>query len=250
MFCDLKEKTALVTGASRGIGSFIAKKLASLGAFVYINYNSSDEKAKKVIEEILEAGGRAELCKFDVSETESVTAAVSDIIKKRGNLHILVNNAGITKDALIMRMKETDWDNVVNINLKGVFNCSKAVVSHMMKARFGRIINISSVVGSMGNPGQTNYAATKAGTEGFTKSMAREVASRGITVNAVAPGYIETEMTDVIPEKIKEELIRQIPLNRIGKPEEVANAVAFLASDEASYITGHVFHVNGGLLCD
>jgi 3-oxoacyl-[acyl-carrier protein] reductase len=250
MFCDLKEKTALVTGASRGIGSFIAKKLASHGAFVYINYNSSDARAQKIVDEIVESGGQAELCKFDVSDYEAVLNSFSDIIQAKGNIHILVNNAGITKDALLMRMKEADWDNVININLKGVFNCSKAVVSSMLKQRFGRIINISSVVGSMGNAGQTNYAATKAGLEGFTKSMAREVASRGITVNAVAPGYIETEMTDVIPEKIKEELIKQIPLNRIGKPEEIANAVAFLASDEASYITGHVFHVNGGLLCD
>jgi 3-oxoacyl-[acyl-carrier protein] reductase len=244
-------KNALVTGASRGIGRAIALKLAEHGATVAINFSSSKDAAEQTANEINASGhGKATMLQFDVADHEAVRKSVSDFIKEHGAIHILVNNAGITRDTMLARMKEQDWDKVININLKGVFNCVSAVTRSMMKERWGRIINIGSVVGDMGNPGQANYAAAKAGIEGFTKTVAREVASRNITANVVAPGFIETDMTAALPDKIKENLMQQIPAGRMGTPEDVAEAVVFLASDAASYITGHVLHINGGLLCD
>ncbi|WP_022853796.1 3-oxoacyl-[acyl-carrier-protein] reductase [Thermodesulfatator atlanticus] len=243
----LENRIALVTGASRGIGRAIALALAKEGADVIVNYASSAEAAKEVVSEIKALGRKAIALKFDVASFDEVQNAVKEAEENFGPIDILVNNAGITRDTLLMRMKEEDWDKVLGVNLKGAFNCSKAVIQGMMKRRFGRIINISSVIAFSGNPGQTNYAAAKAGLIGFTKSLAREVATRGITVNAVAPGYIETDMTAKIPEKIKQAILAQIPMGRVGKAEEVAPAVVFLASEEASYITGAVIHVNGGL---
>ena len=242
-------RIAVVTGGSRGIGKAICKELAQQGAVVYINFVSNEDAAKEVQTEIAASGGRAELLSFDVSDGKAVSEAMKKVISDEGAVHILVNNAGITRDGLLARMKEDDWQKVIDTNLTGLFNCTKAVLMNMMKQRWGRIINIGSVVGAMGNPGQANYAAAKAGIEGFTKSLAKEVASRGITANVVSPGFIETDMTQVLPEKVKEQLLSQIPVGRFGKPEDVASAVAFLASEASAYITGHVLHVNGGLLC-
>jgi len=243
----LNGKIALVTGGSRGIGKSIAKRLSSEGAFVVINYLQNETAALKTKMEIEEAGGQVLLSKFNVSDFDTVHEEIDKIIEKLGGLHILINNAGITKDTLLMRMKEEDWDSVISINLKGIFNCTKAVTRNMFKQREGRIVNLTSVVGEMGNAGQTNYAASKAGIIGFTKACAREMAPRGITVNAVSPGFIKTDITDQLTEEIRKVYIDKIPMNRFGSPEDVAGAVAFLTSDDASYITGEVFRVNGGI---
>ncbi|MDA8162992.1 MAG: 3-oxoacyl-[acyl-carrier-protein] reductase [Desulfobacteraceae bacterium] len=246
----LDGKVALVTGGSRGIGRAVCLKLAFLGAYVFINYASSESLARAVSDEIAASGGKASLLPFDVADGAAASGAIKGLINEAGGLHILVNNAGITRDALVARMKPDDWDRVISVNLKGVFNCIQPAITAMMKQRWGRIVNIGSVVGTMGNAGQVNYAAAKAGLEGLTKSVAREVASRGVTANVVAPGFIETDMTAGLSEKIKEQLLARIPLGRMGKAEDVAAAVAFLGSEDASYITGHVLHVNGGLICN
>ena len=244
----LDGKAALVTGASRGIGRAIALKLAGEGAKVAINYAGNTAKAEAVKAEIEAAGGTAMLVQADVSDAAQVDAMVKSVTEAFGTIDILVNNAGITRDGLLMRMKEEDFDAVLDTNLKGIFHVTKAVSKLMMKKRAGRIVNMASVVGIMGNAGQTNYAAAKAGVIGFTKSAAREFAARGITVNAVAPGFIATDMTAAMPEKAKEATLAAIPLRRMGEPEDVANAVAFLVSDQASYITGQVVKVDGGMV--
>ncbi len=244
----LDGKTALVTGASRGIGRAIALRLAAEGARVAINYAGNVKAAEEVKAAIEAAGGTAILCRADVADSAAVEAMVADVAKEFGAIDILVNNAGITRDTLLMRMKDEDFAKVLDTNLKGVFYCTKAVAKLMMKKRAGRIINMASVVGLVGNAGQTNYAAAKAGVIGFSKSAAKELASRGITVNAVAPGFIGTDMTADLPESVKEKALSDIPLGRAGQPEDVANAVLFLASDQASYITGQVVHVDGGMV--
>ena len=244
----LKNKIALITGAGRGIGRAIAIALAKEGAEVVINYNGSEERAKEVKQTIEENGGKASIYKCNVSDFAACEAMIKDIVKEYGHLDILVNNAGITKDGLIMKMKEEDFDSVLNVNLKGTFNTIRHSARQMLKQRSGKIINISSVSGILGNVGQANYAASKAGVIGLTKATARELASRGITVNAVAPGFIETDMTAVLPEKVKEASVSQIPLGKFGSPEQVASAVAFLASSDAAYITGQVLHVDGGMV--
>ena len=243
-----KKKVAVVTGASRGIGRAIALELASRGATVVINYNGSLERAEEVQKEIEEKGGEAEIRQWNVADHKACESAVKDIVKTHGSIDILVNNAGITKDGLLMKMSEEDFDKVLDTNLKGTFHTIRAALRQMIRQRSGRIINMASVVGVSGNAGQANYAASKAGVIGLTKTAAREVASRGITVNAVAPGFIETDMTEVLPEKIKEASAAQIPLGKFGKAEDVANAVAFLASEDAGYITGQVLHVDGGMV--
>ena len=244
----LDGKTALVTGASRGIGRAIALRLAAEGASVAINYAGNTAKAEETKAAIEAAGGKAALFQADVSDSAQVEQMVAAVTEAFGNIDILVNNAGITRDGLLMRMKEEDFDAVLDTNLKGIFHVTKAVSKLMMKKRAGRIVNMASVVGIMGNAGQTNYAAAKAGVIGFTKSAAREFAARGITVNAVAPGFIATDMTAAMPEKAKEATLAAIPLRRMGEPEDVANAVAFLVSDQASYITGQVVKVDGGMV--
>lgn len=244
----LEGKIAVVTGASRGIGRAIAEKLASMGAMVVINYNGSAKKAEEVKAKIESNGQKAAVMQCNVSDYAACEAFIGEIIKTYGRIDILVNNAGITKDGLLMKMSEEDFDNVINVNLKGTFNCVRHVARQMIKQRAGRIINLSSVVGVTGNAGQVNYAASKAGVIGLTKSTAREVASRGITVNAVAPGFIETDMTEVLSDKVKEASAAQIPLGHFGKAEDVANTVAFLASDDAGYITGQIIHVDGGMV--
>ncbi|MFC2740553.1 MAG: 3-oxoacyl-[acyl-carrier-protein] reductase [Selenomonas sp.] len=244
----LDGKTALVTGASRGIGRAIALRLAAEGARVAINYAGNVKAAEEVKAAIEAAGGTAILCRADVADSAAVEAMVADVAKEFGAIDILVNNAGITRDTLLMRMKDEDFAKVLDTNLKGVFYCTKAVAKLMMKKRAGRIVNMASVVGLVGNAGQTNYAAAKAGVIGFSKSAAKELASRGITVNAVAPGFIGTDMTADLPESVKEKALSDIPLGRAGQPEDVANAVLFLASDQASYITGQVVHVDGGMV--
>ncbi|MBO5082148.1 MAG: 3-oxoacyl-[acyl-carrier-protein] reductase [Lachnospiraceae bacterium] len=243
----MSEKIALVTGASGGIGRAIAVALAGAGVYVYVNYNGSQGKAEETVRLIEEKGGQAEICKFNVGDFEETNKAVSDIIAAKGRLDILVNNAGITKDGLMMMMTEAQFDDVININLKGAFNTIKAATRTMVKQRSGRIINITSVSGVMGNAGQANYSASKAGMIGLTKSMARELASRNITVNAVAPGFIETEMTAVLSDTVKEAAVKQIPVGRFGQPEDIANMVKYLASDEAAYVTGQVICVDGGM---
>lgn len=244
----LENKVALVTGGSRGIGRAIVLALAQRGADVAINFAGNVAAAEQVAAEVQQLGRKALLVQGDVADTEACAAMVDKVVSELGRIDILVNNAGITRDGLLMRMKEADWDAVLTTNLKGVFNCTKAAVKYMMKQRAGKIVNISSVVGVMGNAGQANYAAAKAGVIGFTKSVAKEVASRGITANAVAPGFIATDMTSVLPEKVVEEMAAGIPLKRAGQPEDVANAVLFLVSDEAAYITGQTLHVDGGMV--
>lgn len=245
---DLTGKTAIITGASRGIGAEIAKRFAAAGANVVVNYSGSQQKAEAVVEAIEENGGKAIAVKANVADADTVKAMVDETISHFGTVDILVNNAGITRDNLMMRMKDDEWDDVINTNLKGVFICTKAVTRQMMKQRSGRIVNIASIVGIMGNAGQANYVASKAGVIGLTKTTARELASRGITANAVAPGFITTEMTDGLNEEIQQSMMSQIPLGRFGKPEEVAKAALFLASDEASYMTGQTLHLDGGMV--
>jgi len=244
----LTGKSALVTGASRGIGREIALQLAQAGAKVAVNYSGSEAKAKEVVDQIKANGGEAFAIQADVSNAESVDAMVKEVIGQFGSLDILVNNAGITRDNLLMRMKEDEWDAVINTNLKGVFICTKAVTRQMMKQRKGRIINIASIVGVCGNPGQANYTAAKAGVIGLTKTTAKELSSRNITVNAVAPGFISTDMTDELGEEVREAMLKQIPLARFGNAVDVANVVRFLASDESGYITGQTIHVDGGMV--
>ena len=244
---NLSGKVALVTGASRGIGRQIAVTLAGYGAAVIVNYNGSEAKAAEVVEEIAANGGPAEAIQCSVSDYEKAGEMISGIVKKYGHLDIVVNNAGITRDNLIMKMSEEDFDAVIDTNLKGAFNCTKHVARQMLKQKSGRIINISSVSGVMGNAGQANYCASKAGLIGLTKSVARELGSRGITVNAVAPGFIKTEMTDVLPEDVKKAMGEQIPLKRFGETKDIAETVAFLASEGAAYITGQVISVDGGM---
>lgn len=245
---NLNGKIALITGGSRGIGKAIALKLASLGANIVVNYTKSDTKAKEVIKLAEEMGVRAIAVKADVSNKDDVENFINKVLGEFGRIDILVNNAGITRDNLLMRMKEEEWDDVININLKGTFNVTKAAIRAMMKQKGGSIINVASVIGITGNQGQCNYAASKAGIIGFTKSIAKEVAKKKVRVNAVAPGFIKTDMTEKLPEKVKEEYLSKIPLNRLGEPEDIANAIAFLASDLSSYITGQVLIVDGGLL--
>ncbi len=244
----LKGKTAVVTGASRGIGRAIAIKLAKLGANVVVNYRNSVDAVQEVVKEIEALGVTVLAVQGDISNYNDVENMMKKCMEEFGTIDILVNNAGITKDCLLMRMKEEDFDSVIDINLKGAFNCTKHVSAIMLKQRRGRIINISSVSGLTGNAGQVNYSSAKAGILGMTKAVARELASRGVTCNAVAPGYIQTDMTDVLSEKVKDNITSTIPLKRLGNPEDVANAVAFLASEEASYITGQVINVDGGMV--
>jgi 3-oxoacyl-[acyl-carrier protein] reductase len=245
---QLNGKTAVVTGGSRGIGRAIALALASKGANVVVNYTSNREAAEAVVAEINGLGVSGMAVKADVSNSEEVENLVNEVLNSYGSIDILVNNAGITRDNLIIRMTEKEFDDVINTNLKGAFICTKAASKVMIKQKSGKIINVSSVVGIIGNAGQSNYAAAKAGLIGFTKSMARELAKRGINVNAVAPGFIETDMTSKLSDKVKEEFAQSIPLNRTGKPEDIAKAVLFLASEYSDYITGQVINIDGGMV--
>ncbi|MEN0523669.1 3-oxoacyl-[acyl-carrier-protein] reductase [Staphylococcus aureus] len=240
-------KSALVTGASRGIGRSIALQLAEEGYNVAVNYAGSKEKAEAVVEEIKAKGVDSFAIQANVAVADEVKAMIKEVVSQFGSLDVLVNNAGITRDNLLMRMKEQEWDDVIDTNLKGVFNCIQKATPQMLRQRSGAIINLSSVVGAVGNPGQANYVATKAGVIGLTKSAARELASRGITVNAVAPGFIVSDMTDALSDELKEQMLTQIPLARFGQDTDIANTVAFLASDKAKYITGQTIHVNGGM---
>ncbi|HHW6273004.1 TPA: 3-oxoacyl-[acyl-carrier-protein] reductase [Staphylococcus aureus] len=240
-------KSALVTGASRGIGRSIALQLAEEGYNVAVNYAGSKEKAEAVVEEIKAKGVDSFAIQANVADADEVKAMIKEVVSQFGSLDVLVNNAGITRDNLLMRMKEQEWDDVIDTNLKGVFNCIQKATPQMLRQRSGAIINLSSVVGAVGNPGQANYVATKAGVIGLTKSAARELASRRITVNAVAPGFIVSDMTDALSDELKEQMLTQIPLARFGQDTDIANTVAFLASDKAKYITGQTIHVNGGM---
>ncbi|WP_341961457.1 3-oxoacyl-[acyl-carrier-protein] reductase [Planococcus maritimus] len=244
----LTGKTAIVTGASRGIGAAIARRFAEEGANIVVNYSGSQDKAEAVVNEIEQAGGKAIAIKANVADADAVKSMADAAIKEFGSIDILVNNAGITRDNLMMRMKEDEWDDVINTNLKGVFLCTKAVTRQMMKQRAGRIVNIASIVGVMGNAGQANYVAAKAGVIGLTKTTARELASRGITANAVAPGFITTDMTEKLSDDVQSSMLAQIPLARFGAPEDVANAALFFASDEANYVTGQTLHLDGGMV--
>jgi 3-oxoacyl-[acyl-carrier protein] reductase len=243
----LSGQIAVVTGASRGIGRAAALSLGQAGAYVIVNYRGNQAAAEQSLAAIVEAGGKGELSQFDIAAEDQVEAAMKKIVDGQGKIDILVNNAGVTADSLLIRMKPADWDQVIGTNLKGTVLCTKIVTRYMIGRRYGRIINISSVVGQMGNVGQALYAASKAGIIGFTKTVARECATRGVTVNAVAPGFIETDMTAKLPEKLREEFLKQIPLGRFGTCAEVAEMIVFLAGAGAGYITGQVFNVNGGL---
>lgn len=242
------EKTAIVTGASRGIGREIALLLAKEGARVAINYSGSKDKADEVVKLITDAGGEAFAIQADVSDADSVKNMVDQTLEQFGSIDILVNNAGITRDNLLMRMKEDEWDDVISTNLKGVFLCTKGVTRQMMRQRAGKIVNVASIVGVSGNPGQANYVAAKSGVIGFTKTVAQELASRNINVNAVAPGFITTDMTDALNEEVKNQMLSVIPLGKLGNPEDVAKTVLFLLSDDAAYITGQTIHVDGGMV--
>ncbi len=244
----LGNKVAIVTGGSRGIGRAVALQLAHNGAKVVVNYAGNEQAAKEVVELITTKGGHAIAVQADVANADSVDQMVKQAMDAFGRIDILVNNAGITRDTLLMRMKEDDWDAVLDTNLKGIYLCTKAVSRIMMKQKAGKIINMTSVVGIMGNAGQANYAAAKAGVIGFTKSMAKELASRNITVNAIAPGFISTDMTAVLSDQVKSDLVNSIPLGKLGTPEEIAYAVVFLSSDYANYITGQTLNVDGGMV--
>ncbi|MGE7608515.1 3-oxoacyl-[acyl-carrier-protein] reductase [Peribacillus frigoritolerans] len=244
----LKGKKALVTGASRGIGREVALELARQGADVAINYSGSEAKANEVVDEIKALGRKAFAIQCDVANSESVTSMIKEVVEQFDRVDILVNNAGITRDNLLMRMKEDEWDSVINTNLKGVFLCTKAVTRQMMKQRSGRIINMASIVGVSGNAGQANYVAAKAGVIGLTKTTAKELASRGITVNAIAPGFISTDMTGELPEDVQKAMLDQIPLARFGDPKDIAAVASFLASDASKYMTGQTLHVDGGMV--
>jgi len=243
----LDGKVAIVTGGSRGIGRAISLRLAAMGALVYVNYVSRPDAADETKKLIEASGGKAAIIQFDVADGEQVQAAFKQILEDAGSIDILINNAGITRDGLMARMKDSDWDDVLTTNLKGAFLCAKAALKPMMKKKWGRIVNISSVVGFSGNAGQINYASAKAGLSGFTKSMAREVASRNITVNGVAPGYIVTEMTDAMSADAQDKIKSEIPMASLGTPEDVAGAVAYLVSEDGRYVTGQTLHVNGGM---
>jgi 3-oxoacyl-[acyl-carrier protein] reductase len=244
---QLQDQIALVTGGSRGIGRACALALSRAGAYVVVNYRGNQMAAEESLAAVAAHGGRGEILPFDVADESQIDHAVKNIVDRCGKIDIVVNNAGVTIDNLLMRTKPADWDHVVGTNLKGTVLCTKAVSRHMIRHHYGRIINLSSVVGQMGNVGQSLYAASKAGIIGFTKAMAREVASRGVTVNAVAPGFIDSDMTSRLPEKLRDETLRAIPLGRLGTCDEVADAVLFLATPSAAYITGQVLGVNGGL---
>ncbi len=243
----LTDKIALVTGASRGIGRAVAKKLAEHGAYVYVNYLGSEAAAQETVTEIIQNGGRAETLQCNVADFAACGEMIASVIKKSGRLDILVNNAGITKDGLLMKMSEEDYDQVMDINLKGTFHTIRHASRYLLKQRSGKIINMTSVSGILGNAGQSNYSASKAGVIGLTKSAARELASRGICVNAVAPGYVMTDMTSVLSDQVKAQMLSQIPLGRAASPEEIANVVLFLASEQSAYMTGQVLSVDGGM---
>ncbi len=243
-----EKRVILITGASRGIGRAMALHLAGPGTVLLLNhYDPDPAMAEQTLSEVVARGAKGKICYFNVADFQEVQAQIDGLLKEWGRIDVLINNAGITRDTLLMRMKEQDWDLVLSINLKGVFNCTQAVIRSMVKNKSGKIVNVASVVGAIGNAGQANYAASKAGIIGFTKSVAKEVAGRGIQVNAIAPGFIETEMTAVLPEQVRQDFLRTIPMGRSGQPEEVAELAAFLVSKASNYITGQVIHISGGM---
>ncbi len=243
-----EKRVILITGASRGIGRAMALHLAGPGTVLLLNhYDPDPAMAEQTLSEVVARGAKGKICYFNVADFQEVQAQIDGLLKEWGRIDVLINNAGITRDTLLMRMKEQDWDLVLSINLKGVFNCTQAVIRSMVKNKSGKIVNVASVVGAIGNAGQANYAASKAGIIGFTKSVAKEVAGRGIQVNAIAPGFIETEMTAVLPEQVRQDFLRTIPMGRSGQPEEVAELASFLVSKASNYITGQVIHISGGM---